>query len=116
MRELARRFRRGVADFVAALRREKSYAIESVPELPHNLEARVLYLLGDRRPWSAALLCPCGCKEIVQLSLLENDSPSWRLHINARREPTLEPSIWRKAGCRSHFFIRGGRIIWYKRA
>jgi hypothetical protein len=116
MIEIARRFRRRLADYLAALRSERTYTVERVPELPDHLEARVLYLLGECQPWCAALLCPCGCKEIIQLSLLESDSPSWRLHINARSEPTVDPSIWRKAGCRSHFYIRRGRIAWYKRA
>ncbi|MFX8036043.1 DUF6527 family protein [Acinetobacter baumannii] len=26
--------------------------------------------------------------------------------------PTLSPSIWRSKGCRSHFFVREGLIVW----
>ncbi|MDM9644782.1 DUF6527 family protein [Rhizobium sp. S163] len=26
--------------------------------------------------------------------------------------PTLHPSVWRNSGCRSHFWVRRGRIAW----
>lgn len=83
--------------------------------MPDRPMVRTLYLMGSPEPWSAAFLCPCGCHEIIHISLLANDSPSWCLCINAKNEPTLEPSIWRKCGCGSHFFIRSGQIVWYKR-
>ena len=83
-----------------------------VDELPDILKQRSLYLIGDGTPWSAALLCPCGCRDVVQLSLLDSDSPRWRLSVDGDKLPTLVPSIRRTNGCRSHFFLRHGRVIW----
>lgn len=85
----------------------------AVEDLPDELESSKLYLIGvDPAPWSAALLCPCGCGSRIQLSLIENDEPSWQLRSNADGSITLHPSVWRIRGCRSHFFIRGNRIVW----
>src|SRR5258708_27239156 len=77
-------------------------------ELPDTLDAKAVYLLGENSVWAAALLCPCGCKEIIQLSLLQEDSPRWKFNTDNRLLTTLEPSIWRTVGCRSHFFLRKG--------
>jgi uncharacterized protein DUF6527 len=115
MRELFQRIHERFVDHLAALRHGPKYAIKHVVEIPDRLASCTIYLLGAPEPWSAALLCPCGCPEIIHISLLQKDSPSWCLHINARNEPTLEPSIWRRHGCKSHLFIRNGRIFWYKR-
>jgi hypothetical protein len=81
-------------------------------ELPDIIKANTIYLIGDDEPWSLAFICPCGCKQIIQLSLLLNDSPRWRLYLDRRRLPTIHPSVWRTVGCRSHFFIRAGVVIW----
>jgi hypothetical protein len=90
--------------------RVRATAVEEVPE---SLDRRHLYLIGSENPWSAALLCPCGCGEILHLSLLLDDSPSWTLHMEKRSKlPTLSPSVWRTKGCRSHFFLRDGLIDW----
>jgi len=115
MTTLFQKLRNRVRDTVTALRSGPSYRIVRATELPDSLKGRTLYLLGIPEPWSAALLCPCGCEELIQISLLDNDSPSWRLRLNKRDQPTLDPSIWRKHGCRSHFFLREGRIVWYRR-
>lgn len=115
MKELVQGVRKRLVNLVAVFRHGQSYTIQRVPEIPDRLKARTMYLLGAPDPWSAALLCPCGCHETIHVSLLANDSPSWSLRINSKNEPTLEPSIWRRHGCKSHFFIRNGRIAWYKK-
>jgi len=83
-----------------------------VEELPESLRHRCLYLLGGRQPWSAALLCPCGCSEVIQLSLLPNDSPTWYVTFDRDGFPTLAPSVRRRNGCGSHFFLRHGSVVW----
>jgi hypothetical protein len=81
-------------------------------ELPDSLAKHRLYLIGNGVPWAGALLCPCGCGEVIQLSLLPDDSPSWTVSFDRDGFPTLSPSVWRTKGCRSHFFLRHGRIAW----
>lgn len=81
---------------------------------PEILKEGVVYLIGDDGvPWSAAFVCPCGCKERISLSLIPRDRPSWRATVG-KNGITLYPSIWRKKGCLSHFFIRGGQVLWAK--
>lgn len=85
----------------------------TVEDLPGTLNSGHLYLIGSRSPWAAALLCPCGCSQTVQVSLLPEDSPSWTLQLEGRAKlPTLSPSVWRTKGCRAHFFLRAGEIVW----
>ena len=89
------------------------YATEVVDDFPVELEPNRVYLVGGPvLPWSAALQCPCGCGAAIQLSLVRHDTPSWRPRRHFWGSVSLYPSIWRKAGCRSHFFVRRGRIVW----
>lgn len=82
-------------------------------ELPQNPSAKEIYVLGEgENLWFVALLCPCGCGAILQMSLLPGANPRWRLAKHDDDSVSLEPSVWRKVGCRSHFFIRRGKIIW----
>ncbi len=84
-----------------------------VTELPGAPSLRTLYLIGDDgQSWFAALSCPCGCGEVIQLSLLPNDSPSWTFTRGRRGSPSLWPSVWRRQGCGSHFWLCDGRVIW----
>jgi len=84
----------------------------AVDELPDSLQRRRLYLIGGAAPWSAAFLCPCGCGEVIHLSLLPDDAPRWSVSFSRDGLPTLSPSVWRTKGCRSHFFLRQGSIEW----
>jgi len=89
------------------------FATLTVDDLPDVLDSERLYLVGDDDcPWSAALLCPCGCEATIQLSLLPDDKPSWRAVRHFSGSVSLQPSVWRTRGCRSHFFLRRGRIVW----
>jgi hypothetical protein len=89
--------------------RVRSIRVEELHEAP---KSRNLYFIGSRNPWSAAFLCPCGCGELIQLSLLKNDSPSWSVTFDRYGFATLFPSVWRTKGCRSHFFLRRGAVVW----
>ena len=83
-----------------------------VEDLPDAPELNRLYLVGsEAQPWSAALLCPCGCCSLIQLSLIGGDDLRWTLSYDVNRSVTLHPSIWRIKGCRSHF-VRANEIIW----
>lgn len=84
----------------------------TVAELPDSLQQRRFYVIGNALPWSAAFLCPCGCDEVIHISLLPNDLPSWSVSFNRSSLPTLSPSVRRTKGCRSHFFLREGSIVW----
>ena len=67
----------------------------TVAELPDSLQQRRFYVIGNAVPWSAAFLCPCGCDEVIHISLLPNDLPSWSVSFNRSSLPTLSPSVRR---------------------
>jgi len=80
---------------------------------PPKLRRATLYVLKeDDTPWQATMICPCGCRATLEMNLLPDERPIWRYTINAEGCPSLHPSIWRQVGCRSHFSLREGRIIW----
>ena len=87
------------------------YAVSD--EMPDVLEAGTVYLAGtEDNFWVASMLCPCGCREVIELNLLPQARPCWEAFRHANGTVSLDPSIWRKTGCRSHFWLRKGRIIW----
>ncbi len=82
-------------------------------ELPDELKSDAVYLIGEKSYlWSAALLCPCGCESVVQLNLLPDAEPCWRVVEHADGTVSLAPSIWSRCGCGSHYFLRRGIIKW----
>lgn len=81
--------------------------------LPQKLPRRGLILLRDgSEDWSIGLMCPCGCGQRIELPLIQEAFPRWKLHVELDGTPTLEPSIWLQGGCRSHFFVRCGKVEW----
>ena len=95
--------------------KETGYSVVASEELPDNLKENTLYLIGEQNEyWMAALMCPCKCNEIIKLNLLPDADPSWKVVVNSDNSPTINPSIWRIKGCRSHFILKRGKIIWCK--
>jgi hypothetical protein len=86
------------------------YVEEDAPEHPR---ARTLYVVTeDGEPWSAAMLCPCGCGATLHMNLRPDERPVWSLTVNADGTGTLHPSINRMKGCLAHFWFRDGRVYW----
>ena len=81
--------------------------------LPLNLPRRGLLLLRDGgEDWCIGMRCPCGCGQRIELPLVEEADPRWKLRIEQNGTPTLAPSVWLQEGCRSHFFVRRGKVEW----
>ena len=93
-------------------RRPLKYRLVYTEEIPDRLKKHILYAVGEGTPWLAVLQCPCGCGDVINLSLLERDSPRWFLHREGDGAITLSPSVWRSKGCRSHFLIRKSVVMW----
>jgi len=93
-----------------------TYGLERVNgQLPLRLKSHVLYIMEeDNYMEEAAMLCPCKCGAVLHLNLLPDDKPCWKLAKYKDGTPSLHPSIWRQVGCRSHFFLKHGKIIWAK--
>ena len=91
------------------------YGVAHCEEEPDELEAMKVYAVGEREHlWHISMLCPCGCGEKISLNALPDDSPRWRLEEDDG-VPSITPSVWRRVGCRSHFFLREGHIKWCRR-
>ncbi len=83
-----------------------------VEDPPDRVEAGLLYLIGDAGQWWLAILqCPCGCSADIQLPMSVGADPCWRVS-GSNDKPSLWPSVHRTIGCRSHFFLRRGKIEW----
>jgi hypothetical protein len=92
--------------------RRRRYRIQRLEELPDIPKPYIVYAIGYPLVWQAALLCPCGCNDLIQLSLLKADSPRWRLTGGNGKPATLHPSVWRTKGCAAHFILRKGGVVW----
>jgi hypothetical protein len=90
-------------------------AQECIGKLPSLFAPQTVYvLLEDSEVWQASMLCPCGCGEILEMNLLPDDKPVWEISVDKSHTVSLKPSIWRNVGCRSHFFLRQGKIVWVR--
>lgn len=78
-----------------------------------DLERDTIYVVTSHgyKKW-AQFQCPCGCGEVILLNLSPSRRPRWQVHKTLFCQATLSPSIWRTEGCRSHFFLRRGKIEW----
>lgn len=92
------------------------YKVIRCDELPDVCAEDTLYLIGERNNyWMAALICPCGCGDLIQLALDPTGRPRWQVSFNEQKQVTLKPSVHRNVRCGSHFFFQDGKIIWCQR-
>jgi hypothetical protein len=68
----------------------------------------VLEVRNGHLKW-AHLICP-KCGDQIELPMAGRGH--WSARVDWLRRPTLSPSIWEKASCGAHFFIRKGDIRW----
>lgn len=105
-----------ISKFVTWLKRPfsrpyRSYTIEG--QLPPRLRSKVAYIVEeDGYREHVSMLCPCGCRQVLHMNLLPDERPCWQVTEHTNGTVTLHPSVWRKKGCRSHFWLRGGKIHW----
>lgn len=93
------------------------YSGEFVEELPleNEIEENVIYVVGENGyEWLAAFVCPCGCNDLIQLNLLEDIKPGWRISKRNTQKISISPSIDRRVGCRSHFTVTNGEVRWWR--
>jgi hypothetical protein len=96
-----------------AMAQAEAVSLRPVEDIPDRLVPANVYLAGeDNNLWAAAMLCPCGCKDVIELNLLTQARPSWKVQQHSDGTVSLAPSVWRQKGCGSHFFVRQGRIDW----
>lgn len=104
------RWWRNAASLVGPLRKLRVIEGDS---LPIHMPERDLILARDNgEDWCVGMLCPCGCGYVIELLVVAEAKPRWNLKVDRKGRPTLTPSVWLKKGCRSHFWIREGRVHW----
>lgn len=92
----------------------RSLKIMQGDTLPAYLPRRNLVLMRDGDDdWSVGLQCPCGCGERLEMMVLKGVPPRRDVKTDNRGRPTLHPSVWLRTGCRSHFSVRRGKILWF---
>ena len=84
------------------------YSISKYDDVPLNTNKYTIYLIED---WSIYFKCPCGCTNGIQLNTLTESSPNWSYRIN-KNNISIHPSIRRVKGCKSHFWIKKGKVFW----
>lgn len=93
--------------------KQPGIVVEFLDDDPENPESGTLYLVGGRQhAWKAVMVCPCGCKGLIELNLAPPGPPLWRVAGPEGAPVTVHPSVWRTTGCRSHFWIRNGEVVW----
>lgn len=81
--------------------------------LPTKMPMRSLVLARDgQEDWCVGFKCPCGCGRTIELLLIEDASPRWDCKLDQKGHPSLHPSVWLKNGCKSHFWLKNGRVQW----
>lgn len=81
---------------------------------PSQMQPGVLYLLippDDPDDGVAHLLCPCQCGRQIPLMFSEARQV-WKPILHDDAPASLTPSINIGDGCRSHFTLTRGQIIW----
>lgn len=107
--KLIRRFR----SWIDVIKPGRYHLVVVEGSMPERLRPHTLYILTEEsQAWIASMLCPCGCRETLEMNMLTDERPCWRYSVDSDGYPSLLPSVWRKIGCRSHFFLRRGRIEW----
>lgn len=101
---LRRLFRRQRVD----IRARDSFGDDAPTSVPPK---QLLRMIDEGEAWAAVMACPCGCGAVIELLLSNAARPHWTLTVSGDL-PTLHPSVWRSTGCRSHFWVREGRIHW----
>jgi len=101
------------AILLSAFGRKRPRRAILVEEAPAEIRHDNFYIIGEgQHRWAALLRCPCGCGDLVELSLHKEGRPRWHVFEHLDGTITVKPSIWRTDGCRSHFYVRRGRIQW----
>lgn len=70
-----------------------------------------VFMEGDK-PEAVNFLCPCGCGSECYTPLGLNHPRKWE-YEKGPNGPTLKPSIRYTGGCKSHFNITNGKVVWH---
>jgi hypothetical protein len=80
---------------------------------PEEIKQGQAFIVGNTkiRKW-ICFQCPDGCGEMIHLSLISTTTPHWSISVDWLGQPTVFPSVRKLDGCKSHFWIKTGKIDW----
>jgi hypothetical protein len=88
------------------------YKVIEADDLPDDVSNKEIIVGGGlTKSWVVLLKCPCGCNSLIYLNTLKEEHPSWEVVMNLSGI-SIYPSVWRTKGCKSHFWVKAGKIIW----
>ena len=88
------------------VRQTPQYKIEIKDYFPDDIQPNTIWITGNKdQLWIAYMKCPCGCGNIIELNLIVDQSPCWKIFWHLYGTLTISPSIWRTKGCKSHFIM-----------
>jgi hypothetical protein len=107
------RIRLWIRNALERLKPARRLVIVDGDSLPTQMPNRNLVLArDDGEDWCVGFKCPCGCGRTIELMLIEEAKPRWSLLTDAKRRPSLHPSVWLQTDCCSHFLMIDGRVTW----
>lgn len=100
-----------------------SFETIRLPEyVPEQIDEGKIYAVigtrvADHSGPSVTYKCPCGCRKEVFLPCRTEGTertrtPQWELSIDPEGKVVITPSILELGGCKSHYFIKHGRVNW----
>jgi hypothetical protein len=111
--KISMRITRWWRNVTARLGPSRAIRVIESDSLPARMPRRDLVLAReDGEDWCVGMRCPCGCGQVIELLVLAQAKPRWDVAIDVTGRPSLSPSVWLQKGCRSHFWIRHGRVHW----
>lgn len=100
---VSRRF--GINDYIITV-------LEEHPKDKNICDKNIL-LVGNSKFFKWAYLnCPCGCNRPILLSLHQNINQNWNINFDFLGRPSIFPSINLTNGCKSHFWLKKGKVFW----
>lgn len=91
---------------------KKRYTYKQIGVEPSLIRNNVIYIVEEGTEAETLIFkCPCGCEAVIYLNLLKDTRPVWEYNFK-RKRITITPSVWRTKGCKSHFIITRGEVIW----
>lgn len=91
----------------------RSFILIRGDALPKKMPIRsIVVTVEDNEFWCVGFKCPCGCGYTIELPIIKEAKPRWDLKVNPHNKISLHPSIFLKKGCKSHFWIKEGKVIW----
>lgn len=91
----------------------RSFILIEGDSLPKQMPLRTIVVAAeDDEFWCVGLKCPCGCDYTIELPVIKEAKPRWDIKFNSQNKISLHPSVFLKKGCKSHFWIKNGKVVW----